>query len=192
MTLEQVVNQSNGVLKTAEALRAGASKEQVYAYIKANNFEKIAQGIYLAQDAWADEMYLLQLRFPKAVFSHEAALYLHDLAEREPVPLSVTVPAKYNATGMTDKAKVYYVKPEWYAIGVCEVQSPYGNPLKVYDKERTICDIIRKRADMDAAAFNYAVNRYVKSKDKDYALLMQYAKTFRMEKKLRTVMGVLF
>jgi len=192
MTLEQVVNRADGILKTSEALRAGFSKTQVYDFIGKNDFQKVSQGIYLAQNAWADEMYLLQLRFPKAVFSYETALYLHDLSEMEPMPLSVTVPAKYNATGLAEKAKVYYVKAEWYEVGVCEVSSQDGHPLKTYNKERTICDIIRKRSSMDVAAFNYALNRYVKCKDKDYARLMKYAQAFRMEEKLRAVMGVLF
>ena len=44
-----------------------------------------------------DELYLLQARYPKVVFSHETALYLHDMAEREPVPIVLTVESGYHS-----------------------------------------------------------------------------------------------
>ena len=50
--------------------------------------------IYLSPTAWADEMYLLQAQIPKAVYSHETALYLHDLAEMEPNAIYGNSPRK--------------------------------------------------------------------------------------------------
>ena len=44
-----------------------------------------AHGIYLSKDAWVDAMYLLHLSCPQVVFSHETALFFHDLTDREPV-----------------------------------------------------------------------------------------------------------
>ena len=51
---------------------------------------------------------------------------------------------------------------------------------------------IRKRADMDISAFNYAIVEFMKRKDKNLNRLMEYAKTMRLEKKIRETMGVLF
>ena len=70
--------------------------------------------------------------------------------------------------------------------------SPAGYSLAVYDMERTICDSIRKRSEMDVSAFNYAVTGYMKRKDKNLNRLMEYAKAMRLEKKIRETMGVLF
>ncbi len=189
--LEQFVKKADGLLITADALQQGISKDQIYRYIRENDLGKVGRGIYAVKDAWIDEMYLLQLRFPRAVYSYDTALYLHDLAEKEPIPLTVTVPAKYNTISLNNAAKIYYVKEAWYSVGVCEVESPEGNKIKVYDRERTICDIIRKRENMDTAVFNYALKEYVKSLEKDYSRLLSYAKIFRMESKLRNIMGVL-
>ena len=44
---------------------------------------------------------------------------------------------------------------------------------------------------MDPAVFNYALNTYVKSGEKDYLRLMKYAKELRIEEKLRMIMGVI-
>ena len=115
------------------------------------------------------------------------------LSEYEPIPLTVTVPASYNSTGLTRKGvKVYYVKPEWYTLGLIEIPSFGGHLVHAYDLERTICDVIRRSETMDVSAFNYAVREYTKRRDKNYAKLIRYAAALRVEKKLREKMGVLF
>ena len=156
-------------------------------------FEKFAHGIYVSPDTLTDEKYLIQARFPKAVYSHDAALYLHDLAEYEPIPLKVTVPASYNSGGLVRKGiQVYYVRPEWYALGIMQMPSADGHMLKVYDLERTICDIVRRYESMDISVFNYAAREYMNRSDKNLVKLGQYASKMHMEKKLRDKMGVLF
>lgn len=128
-----------------------------------------------------DELYLLQAQFPRAVFSHEAALYLHDLSEYEPIPLTVTVPASYNSTGLTRKGvKVYYVKPEWYTLGLIEIPSFGGHLVHAYDRTHDLRRFGAARRWM--SAFNYAVREYTKRGDKNYAKLIRYAAALRVEK----------
>lgn len=191
--IEKMLIDNNGVLRTEDVVASGISKETFYKYAKSAGIEKAAHGIYISPDFLPDEMYLLQAQFPRAIYSHEATLYLHGLAEKEPLPFSVTVPASYNSAGLVKKSvKVYYVKPEWYNIGICEVRTPGGHLVKVYDMERTICDIVRKRSDMDVAVFNYAVREYMKRPDKRLSVLGRYAALLHIEKQINDVMGVLF
>lgn len=77
-------------------------------------------------------------------------------------------------------------------MGLCEIQTPGGHFVKAYDMERTICDILRKRADMDIAVFNYAVREYMKCKDKRISVLSRYAVALHIEKQMSETMGVLF
>lgn len=191
--LEKLSEENNGVLRTAEATSAGISKDHFYKYMKQKGFEKYAHGIYVSPDTLTDEKYLIQVRFPKAVYSHDASLYLHDLTEYEPIPLTVTVPASYNSGGLVRKGiQVYYVRPEWYALGIMQMPSADGHMLKVYDLERTICDIVRRYESMDISVFNYAAREYMNRSDKNLVKLGQYASKMHMEKKLRDKMGVLF
>lgn len=191
--IEKLLAENNGILKTADVVAAGISKETFYKYTKSAGLEKAAHGIYLSPDCLTDEMYLLQVQFPKAIYSHEAALYLHGLAEKEPIPFSVTVPASYNSGGLVKKGvQVCYIKKEWYDIGICESQTPGGHFVKTYDMERTICDILRKRKDMDISVFNYAVKEYMKRKDKRISILSQYAVALHIEKQINETIGVLF
>lgn len=191
--IEHQMSEDGGILRTQKVLNHGVKKNQLYSFIKEKNLVKEGHGLYVFEDAWVDDMYLLQLRFPKIIYSMETALYLHGLSEREPMPLSVTVPAKYNTKELiASGVNIGYVKNEWYEIGVSEVLSPEGNKLRAYDPERTICDIIRKKNEMDISAFNYAINEYMRNNGKDLNKLMKYAQELKIEKTLRTIMGVLF
>lgn len=190
--LQKMLQDNHGVLRTADVIAAGISKEYFYQFAKAIGMEKIAHGIYTSAELCPDEMYLLQLQFSRTIFSYETALYLHDLSEMEPMPLSITVAAGYNPAGLVKRGiKVYKVKSEWYELGVCQKESPGGHLLRLYDMERTICDIIRRRSETEVSVFKYALNEYSKRKDKNLNRLGAYAQAMRMDKKIRNYMEVL-
>lgn len=191
-TLDRILKEGNGFITSSAALRAAVPKDSFYRYVKNHDLERHSRGIYSLKDAFPDEFVLLQTRFPKAVFSHDTALFLHNMSEREPIPLSVSVSSGYNSSSLKDQGvHIYYVKPEWHDMGICDVMTPEGNLVKAYDKERTICDLIRKRTDFDVTEFNYAMKSYVSSGDKNLARLSEYARTMNMETRVWNIIGVL-
>lgn len=82
--LDQLLETQDGMLRTAQVVSAGISKPVFYDYVHSRELERVAHGIYLSKDAWVDAMYLLHLRVEQAVFSHETALFFHDLTDRAP------------------------------------------------------------------------------------------------------------
>ena len=116
--------------------------------------ECVAKGIYLSPDAWEDPFYLLQTRYPQIIFSHETSLYLLGMAEREPLQFTVTVKAGYHAKSMKEqKIKVYRVKRELLELGVVNLESPEGHLVKAYNAERTVCDLLRSRSNVEISGF---------------------------------------
>lgn len=191
MTLEQLLEQNDGFITRAEALDIGVSNGTFYNFIKQKQLQKVAHGIYLAPDSYPDEMYLLQLRYPKAIYSHGTALYLHNLSEQEPVPLSVTVPSNYNASLLSETgAKIYYIKVPLHELGVCEMETPEGNRVRVYDMERTVCDVVKKRSVMDVSSFNYAIQSYIRSFNKDLKRLGEYSQAMNIDSQVRNAVEV--
>ena len=67
----------------------------------------------------------------------------------------------------------------------------FGNPVSAYNLERTVCDCIRSRNQMDFAVVTEAMKRYVKRKDKNLNLLMEISEIFKTTKILRGYMEVL-
>ena len=137
-------------------------------------------------------MYILHLRCAQGVFSHESALFLHDLTDREPSEYSITVKTGYNPASLkADGIKVYTIKKELHGVGVIEMNTPFGHAVPVYDAERTICDIIRSRSGIEMQTFQDALKQYAARREKDLRKLMQYAQMFHVEKMLRQYMEVL-
>ena len=190
--LDLLFERNSGILKTAQVLENGISKSTFYAYAKQHGVKPVAHGVYVSPDAWTDAMYLLHLRCAQAVFSHESALFFHDLTDREPSPYSITVKTGYNPSSLqVDGIKVYTIKKELHDMGIVTMNTPFGHPVLVYDMERTICDLIRSRSGIEVQTFQDALKQYAKRKDKDLRKLMRYAQMFHVEKLLRQYLEVL-
>lgn len=190
--IDKLITDNGGMIRTSQVTEAGITKPVFYQYVKENNLEQIAHGVYATSDSWADAMYLLHLRCKQAVFSHETALFLHDLTDREPTEYEITVKTGYNPSKLkNDGIKVYTVKKEFHEKGIIMMQTSFGNSVPVYSMERTICDIIRNRNNTEMQTLQTALKKYSKRKDKNLRLVMQYAKDFRVEKILRQYLEVL-
>lgn len=190
--LDQLIKEHGGTVQTFQVLEAGICKPTFYEYVKEKELEQAAHGVYVSPDAWTDALYLLHLRCEQAVFSHETALFFHDLTDREPIRYSITVRTGYNPSRLReDGVQVYTVKKELHAVGVITVKTPFGHTVPVYDMERTICDLLRSRSRMEIQIFQDALKQYVRRKDKNLQTLMQYAAMFHVEKLLRQYLEVL-
>jgi predicted transcriptional regulator of viral defense system len=190
--LEKLIKDKNGLILTKQVVEAGISREYLNLLLKENKLERIAHGVYLTPDAFDDEMYRLQARNERAIFSHETALYLHDLTDRDPLQWTVTVPAGYNSSHLKDEGiKVYSIKKSLHQMGVIEMKTQFGREIKAYNKERTICDLARNRNNMDIAILNDGIKRYLESKDKNIPLLMRYAEKLDIQNILRNYVEML-
>ena len=189
---EKILEKNNGVLKTSDLGAVAIARSRLAELLKDGVVERYARGIYTASDKFEDEMQLLQLRFGRAIFSHETALFLHGLCDRSPLRFSLTVPSGYNAGGLTAVgAKVYYIKKELYFEGQTTAISMYGNNLQVYDIERTICDVVRSRSKIDEQVFFDGLKMYAALPGKDLNKLMRYAVAFKLESVVRGYFEVL-
>lgn len=190
--LDKLIQEHGGTIQTYQVLEAGISKPVFYAYVKEKGLEQTAHGIYTSPDAWPDAMYLLHLRCGQAVFSHETALFFHDLTDREPVKYTVTVKTGYNPSRLReDGFQVYTVKKELHEVGVTTAKTPFGHLVPVYDMERSVCDLLRSRRNIEMQVFQDALRQYAGRKDKNLRTLIQYADLFHVEKMLRPYLEVL-
>jgi len=129
LLLDRFVSEGNGYLQTETVVKHGISKPMLAAYVRAHHMERVAHGLYLSPDAWPDELFQVSVMNRRAILSHETALSLHGLTEREPLAISVTVPAGYNASHLRKKGvRVYQARRELYALGQTKMQTNLGKP----------------------------------------------------------------
>jgi predicted transcriptional regulator of viral defense system len=190
--LDTLLQENNGYLKTADAVKSGILRAYLGTYVKDRGLERVAHGLYASKDAWEDGMYIIQTRYPTAIFSHETALYLLNLAEREPIRYSLTLKAGANTSGLTKQGvKVYKVKTDLFDEGLTEALTPAGHIVRTYNPVRTICDLIRSRRNIEIQDLQEAIKGYVRRADKNIPLLLRYAKSFSVEKIVRQYLEVL-
>lgn len=190
--INELLENNDGLITTAEIVSEGISKPSFYSYVRKTNLIKVAHGIYAAQDAWQDASYILHLQHPNAVFSHEEALYLNNLTDREPLNNVLTFKTGYNPAKLTQRGiKVYTVKAELLEVGKVMLRTNFGNEVPSYNLERTICDIVRSRSTIEIQDYQTAIKAYVKRKDRNLSKLLEFAKLFHIERLVRQYMEVM-
>jgi len=190
--IRNILKDQNGILLTSDLIKYGIPRTYLSILEKNSEIQRISRGVYSAANYIVDEMVSIQARYKGAIFSHETALYLLELTDRTPLFYSVTVPAVYNATPLkASGAKVYFVNRGLYLLGSITMKSPHGNDIKTFNLERTICDVLRSRNQMDVQFVNEALKKYVTHKDRNIDLLYDYAKQFRIQKIVRETIEVL-
>jgi predicted transcriptional regulator of viral defense system len=191
--LRKVLANQQGIIRTAELAELGIPRTYLSILERNGEIERISRGVYQTTSTFvADEWYSFQARYKTAIFSHETALFLHDLTDRTPLFFSVTVPSGYHSLSLNQSShKVFYVQRQLFGLGVIGLKSPLGNEIKATDLERTICDILRSRNQIDIQLVNDAIKRYTRGSQKNIDRLYHYARQFKIQKTVRATIEIL-
>ena len=190
--IDRLLQLNGGVVRTGDAVKAGLSRMAMVNLVKAGALERVAHGIYTRPGEIYDEMYVLQLRSDRIVFSHETALWLNRLSDRAPIQYHVTVPTKAPLGGaLRGDCVCHYVKPELHGLGATVRKTAFGHEVRCYDSERTICDMVRNERRVDVELLVAGLRAYAARKDKDILRLVETARAFSVEKEVSRYMGVL-
>ena len=187
--IKNIMSKNNGILLTQDITKNNIHRQYIKILEKEGVIEKVARGIYVEKGKNVSEYYILMQKYKKCVFSHNTALYFYDLTDRTPINLDLTFPS--NFTIHDDTIKIHYIKEELFELGKIDYKLEDGTIIKIYDLERTICDILRDRNKIDPQIFNDTLKNYIKRKDKNLVRLYEYAKKFNIDMILRTYMEVL-
>ncbi len=95
------------------------------------------------------------------------------------------------ATNFTHGVKVFTVKKELLDVGKEIVKNSFGHEIPIYNRERTICDLVRSRSRFEIQDYQTALKTYIGGKGKDLNRLMEYAKLFHVDEKIRDYMEVM-
>lgn len=190
--IRKLLEDQHGTLLTSDLAKFNIPR--IYLSILEHNgeIERVSRGIYRLVASIDDEMFNFQVRYKSSIFSHETALYLHDLTDRTPLSYSISIPVGYHSISLNQGGhKIFYVNPELFALGVILMKSPHGNEIRTTNLERTICDVLRSRNQVDVQFVNEALKKYIVNKDKNIDQLYNYASRFRIQKIVRTYIEIL-
>jgi predicted transcriptional regulator of viral defense system len=191
--LRQIMNGRQGLLLTSDLAHFNIPRTYLSIMEQNGEIERVSRGVYRSVSAFIeDELFSFQSRYSSAIFSHETALYLHGLTDRTPLNYSISVPSGYHSDFLnTSRHKIFYVSRDLFDLGITLMNTPHGNQVRTTDLERTICDIVRSRNQIDIQVRNAALKGYVKNKDRNLDRLHTYAKRFRTQSIVREYLEIL-
>lgn len=190
---EAIFERYGGIMRTRELTKEGVSYQTLQGLIEEGSVEKIKYGYYQWQDDKAfTEVSVISALFPEAIICDVSAAMYYGYTDRVPEFWHIAVDNKSARNKYKldfPKIKPHFIDANRLDIGVSE-RTIDGIVVKIYERERVVCDCLRHVNTMDGEVFNTVIRRYVNDKDKDAAKLMAYASKLGVEKKARRVVGV--
>lgn len=191
-TIYQLLEKRKGTLSRKEALSEGIHPQTLKRMLDSGELYSPIPGIVVQKDQLEDTYYSRQQIFTKGIYSLETALVLHDLADLIPNYYVMTFPRGYRNPNLSKyHIRSVYTSKEVYELGMEERLSSQGNPIKVYNVERTLCDVWNPKNKMDIGLKTQAVKAYLKHPQRKPFLLPSYLKKLNLNLELIRVLEML-
>lgn len=190
---KKVFDKHNGIIKLSDFTAAGFHNTELNKLIEKGLVEKIKTGYYewIDGDIVSDAVVIGKL-FPEGVVCLDSALFLYGYTQRTPSAWHVAVSknkkkSKYKINN--PPMHIYFLIDGYMELGLSEIMFE-GHHMKIFDRDRTICDVIRYEFKMDKEVFNYAIMTYVKDSKKNIRNLLDYAETMNIKNKVSRIIGM--
>jgi predicted transcriptional regulator of viral defense system len=191
--IRQMFESSGGMLRT-KALYAGkVFYNDIQQLIKDGLIEKIRYGYYqwIDEDNPSDTRLINQL-FPDGILNMDTALFYYGYSDRVPLAWHLAVSKDSGKSRFKIDypfIRPYFIEPALLDVGLSSGEID-GNHVRIYDKERTICDCLRYRNKMDREIFVKAIQCFVTDTSKNIPRMMQYAQKLRVTDTVKNLVGV--
>lgn len=184
----------NGCISRKDTIANGIPPVAFTRYVRSKNLVKVGPGVYANKDAIIDELFQLQKRYPKIVYSGISALYLLGLTDRIPDSIEFTIPKGYRIRKENLNSNVICHienKIDFFQKGNTTVKTMFDNNVCCFSKEKMIIEMVRKRDEYDSELFLKAVKTFLRKNDNDMDFLFEYAKLRNIEEKVYQVLEIM-
>lgn len=183
-----LLDENSGIITTSLVKENDIPTVYLTRLTKKGKLKRIERGIYMSEDGLYDELFVFQTKYPKIIYSYETALYLLNLTDKIPSKIQLTVNHNYKFNQRPENAHIYYVNSEILNLGVVEVKTNFGNIVRLYSAERTLCDFIKNKLDMDPEIYINFVKNYPNYEKKDIHKLYDIANKMNLVQEVQEIM----
>ena len=173
--LEAYVAAVRPIIRTADLNKMGLLSREIAELVNIGKLERIKQGYYqLAESENNSDVKLISELYPDGVLCMTTALFYYGYSDRTPLTWDIAVDRN------TSKARF-------------NIDYPYVKPyyiLKIFDRDRLICECIKHENKMDREIYNKAIQAYINDNKKNITNLLDCAKRRNIHKKVRERIGV--
>ena len=190
--IEQLVKEHDGVVKTAELYTLGIDYRRIQQFVDRGVLQRIKSGYYTLQEqALSEDEMIVRLFGADGVLTMESALYLYGYLSIKPAEYQIAIDKN------TSKSRFhmsypfvhpYYSEPKVLELGTSEIAFG-GSTMKIYDKERLMCDCLKYEDRMDHEDVKKALLAYIAEPQKDISKLLEYARERKVLNKVQNRIG---
>ena len=188
----QIIEEKGGVAKTAELYEAGVDYRRLQKFVEEGKLERIKSGYYAVAFKEQSQEDMIAVLFPDGVLCMDTALYYHGYLKEKPYIWHIAVDKNTSKSRFKMDYPIvhpYYTETKILEMGV-ETFDMNGQKIKIYEKERLICDCLKYEDRLDADSLKKGLLAFIKDEEKDIAKLMMYARERRVVEKVRNRIGV--
>lgn len=190
----EILRQRGGMIRRAEAPRAGIHPRTLYALRDQGLVESVTRGIYRLTSApplGNPDLVTVALRYPKAVICLISALDFHNLTTQIPHAVYIALPRGTELPRIhIPPVRTFWYGDAAYQAGI-ETHELDGVPVRVYCREKTIADCFRHRNQVGTEVLVEAIQDYLRQRPIDIGALHRYASICRVEKLMRPYLEAL-
>lgn len=190
--IEDLIGEGGGLVRTGDILALGIDYRRILQFVDEGLLIRVKNGYYSLGGGGYTESQLIAAMFPDGVLTMESALYAHGYLKTPPAVWSIAVSKNTSKSRFGIEYPVlqpYYCTEEVLALGVCDVTFD-GVPMKAYDRDRLIADVLKYEDRMDHEDFRAALQAYIRDKGKDVEHLLDYAAARKVSRKAHDMIGV--
>lgn len=184
--MEELSKVKTGFLYRKDIINQGINEKWIDYYIKKDELVEPHKDMFYLNGLSPENIAYVQELIPEGVLSHQTALVIHNLCECFHDVVFITVPKGFDI----DKAKktvshtiFFECEKNLMDLGKYETELSAGEKVFVYNKERTMCDIVRHRDRFDTEVFSKAIYWYFRNNN-DHTKLWEYADIFGVKEKI--------
>ncbi len=191
--IRRLFKEHNNVMTTAELSNNKIYYADIQNLLRDGKIEKVRRGYYhYIEDFSGSEVSIINRLFPDAVLCMETALFYYGYSDRNPAEWNIAIDkntSRYRTKIDYPFIKDYRLDSAIIKLGECQGMID-GECVRIYNRERTICDVLHNMSKMDKEIFNKAITSYVNDSKKNIPNLLEYAKVLRVSKKVKDLIGV--
>jgi len=180
---EQLFEKKGPILRTKILRKYKFCSKDVTELLAKGYIQRIKTGYYIWSSTanHISEIEIAASIIPNGVICLFSAAQFYEMTTINPPSINIAVPAPGNSLTLPNYPPItlYKLAQKIYEIGITEVQAP-SYKIKVYNKERTVCDFFRMRLQVGEDVALEVLRNYMVGK-KNIQRLYEYAEKMRIK-----------
>ncbi len=168
------------IFRTKDLNVQGISNYDISKLVKEGIITKLYQGVYTLGDINNLKLSDINVIVENGIISLSSAAYYYKLTNGEMGKITITLDREQKPPKLPyDLFCYYYTTSKFYDIGLKVIDQNHRK-IKIYDVERTVCDMVKHRSKYDLQLVREIVENYLQRDDADIEKLIYYSKELRV------------